>query len=564
MNKLLKFKEFSDLLESITIINESKVVPKNYLESYYKNVSDKPPINTKKNELIRASFGQDSTTDREISDTVKNNIKKMFSNVLDKEGKKVSEEIIGITKFLPGENRVKDSHGSSDMVTYLVKTDKNAEGYFISNNSTSTKVKIKGEIKLFRPKDLTPSKLGLDKEDYTSKAVLMSKASDSIKEFVKDELHQKFILKLIDVCGRPEKYELSEFPIPEDKRKSIDDVLGSYVINCKFDKFDKLEELGNLGNIQNDFGEILGAIFVFNLIKQEFIGGGVHFPSGNEKLLDFSFNGKDISSKAGKGAAATITEYIKRIDDAVKKGWILTTDQLEAKERILRPLSLGEESKELKPIKWFGKSSRGSKIFAGTVRLFNSLNLPGWFTFKKEFNIPDSNNINRDDIIDSFNKLGESGRLFSSLNAYMKSVKFDPESTNALFLGIINARNINESKKAWMNLLSFRANSPKDENSPEYNACLTLLIGSVLYPCSNEVTDYIYNVKQKESKETYMKIINDMINHAISVNQLNLSISLKKDSVNFDMYSSQTSSYKIQGLNSFGDPLQSNFKIKKQ
>jgi hypothetical protein len=549
MNKLLKFKDFSILLESI--INEGSSYRTKYWDSYKVNVSDKPPVNTKKNELIRASFGQDSTTDREISDTVKNNITKMFSNVLDRDGK--GESIIRITKFLPGENRVDKSHGSGDMVTYLVTTDKNDEGYLITNNSTSTKVKIEGEIKLFRPKELTPGNLKISDVDYTSKDDLIISSIGAIKAKVTDELHLKFILKLIDVCGDPKKYGFAGV-----EKDSIDEVLGDYTVNCEFSEFDQIEKLGNLGNIQNDFGEILGAIFVFNLVKQEAIGGGVHFPSGNEKLLDFSFNGKDISSKAGSGAAATITEYIKRIEDAVDKGWILTPEQLEAKERILRPLSLAEESKESRPIKWFGKRSKGSGVFTGSIQLFNSLNLPGWITFKKEFNISDSNDINRDDIIDSFDKLGMSGRLLSSLNAYRKSVKFDPGSSNPLFLGIIDAKNVKESKNSWINLIKSQKTNPA-----EYDECLTLLIGSVLYPCSNEVTNYIYKVEQPNG-ETYMKIVNDMINHAVSVNQLNLSISLKKDSINFSMYSSQKSSYKIQGLNSFGDPLMANFKIKKQ
>lgn len=543
MSKLLKFKDFSILLESLYEGSSYRTV---YWDSYKKNVSPKEPINTKKNELIRASFGQDSVTDREISDSARNNINSMFTGA--------GETVIRIVKFLPGENRVDKSHGSGDMVTYSVTTDKNDEGYLITNNSTSIKVKVEGESKLFRPKELTPSKLKMDDVDYTSKEDLIIRATNAIKEFVTDELHLKFILKLIDVCGNPKTYGFST-----EEKDSIDDVLGEYVINCEFDGFEQLEELGNLGNIQNDFGEVLGSIFIFNLVKPEAIGGGVHYPSGNEKLLDFSFNGKDISSKAGRGAAATITEYIKRIEDAQKnKNWVMTPEQIEAKDRILFPLSLGEEMKERRPINWFGKRSKGSGVFSGSIQLFNSLNLPGWITCKKEFNISDSNDINRDDIIDSFDKLGMSGRLFSALNVYMKSVKFDPGSTNPLFLSIINSKNGLESKKSWMNLLK-----SQKSNTPEYDECLTLLIGSILYPCSNEVTNYIYKDKQPNG-ETYMKIINDMINHAVSVNQLNLSISLKKDSVNFKMFSSQKSNYKIQGLNSFGDPLMANFKIKKQ
>ena len=534
---MLKFKDFVE-----KFLNESYIVQRNkYTDSYLKNVSKKEPINTKKNELIRASFGQDSVTNRDISDMAKNNINKLFTDV--------GETVIEIEKFLPKENRVQNSHGSGDMITYLVKTDKNKDGYYITNNSTSTKVKVEGIEKLFRPKDLTPSKLGLDIKDYVSKSSLASATISKVKSFVTDELHQKFLLKLIDVCENAENYGFKT-----QLKNTINDTIGSYIIKSNFNEFGKIEELGNMGNIQNDFGEVLGSIFVFNLVKPEGIGGGVSFPSGNEKLMDFRFNGKEISSKAGTGAAATITEYIRRIDSAISNGWQLTPEQIEAKDKILLPLSLGETSKERPPKKWFGRA-KGSGVFIGAITLFNALNRKGWLTFKKEFGLSDSNNINRDDIMNSFERLDKTGNLYKALKSYMDSVKFSPQTNNKLFLNIIEAKNPKESKTSWDKLI-------ESTGTPEYEECLDLLIGSVLYPCSNEITDYVINEKQKNG-QTYMDAINDLINYAVSVFQLNFSIKLKSDSITFDMYSSEKSKYKMSGLNSFGQPLMANFKIKK-
>lgn len=524
-----------------------KNVNRSYLESYYTNVSDKKPINTKPNELIRASFGLDSLTSYEVSDLVKNNINAFFNGV----GEKVSE----IEKFLPKENRVEGSHGSDDMPTYLVKTDKNMKGYYITNNSVSTKVKVEGVEKLFRPKELTPNELLLTKSEYTSKKSLIEVAKSAIKNKVKDELHLKFLLKLIDVCGNPENYGFNS-----TKKSSIDDILGEYVINCELEDFEKIEEFGNLGNIQNDFGEVLGSIFIFNLIEPEGIGNGVRYPGPTERLIDFKFNEKGISSKAGNGAAATITEYISIIDEAQNKGWVMTPEQLAAKERILKPLSLGETASERKPNKWFGKAI-GSGVFVGAITLFNSFNLKGWLSFKSEFGIRDSNDLNRDDIIDAFNRLGEQGTLFKSLSNYKRNVKFDPETKNEIFLNIINAKNRKESIESWNAFLNTRDN--EDDNGAAHKEVLDLLIGSVLYPCSNEVTYYIFNVEQK-NKETYMQTINTMINHCVNVNQLNLKINIKRDFVKFEMHSSKTSNYKIQGLNSFGRPLMANFKLMKK
>ena len=62
--------------------------------------------------------------------------------------------------------------------------------------------------------------------------------------------------------------------------------------------------------IGNDFGEILGAIYMSNLVGFE---KGISFPKGNEPLMDFSIDGYGISSKHKKGAAPTLTNITRGI-----------------------------------------------------------------------------------------------------------------------------------------------------------------------------------------------------------------------------------------------------------
>jgi len=62
--------------------------------------------------------------------------------------------------------------------------------------------------------------------------------------------------------------------------------------------------------IGNDFGEILGAIYMSNLVGFE---KGISFPKGNEPLTDFSIDGYGISSKHKKGAAPTLTNITRGI-----------------------------------------------------------------------------------------------------------------------------------------------------------------------------------------------------------------------------------------------------------
>ncbi len=570
MNRLLKFKEFSVLMEGLVFEKAEKdpwktnSEDKPYWDAYRNLVSEKPPKNTKPNELIRASFGVDSPNTNVISDEARKNINKIFKFVED-------EEPTEIIKYKPGEENVSGSHGSSEYSIYKVKTKKNPEGHWITNNDSSKKVKIEGEIKLFSPKDLTPGELGLNTQDYPNKTFLATEARRAIKNLVHDKLHLDFILKLIDICENPEQYNFS----PELK-DSIDETLGSYRVEYDFENFDKILELGNLGNIQNDFGEVLGGLFLFNLVKPEGIGGGVEYPPPTQKLVDFFFNGKGVSSKGGKtgGAAATITEYITQIKKSIDAGWVMSPSQEEVYNTILKPMSVGEsENKERAPRIWFGSSSRGSEVFSGVVACLEAANLPGWVTFKNEFGLRGGVDINRDDIIDCFDRLGKSGNLSIAIQTYSNSVSkiSDPRikcgTPNPYYQQIIKEKNDRkESEEKWLGFVSDWETSRKDKKSNKFGIVgefLKLMIGFVLYPCASEFIEYLKTKETAEGK-TYLQTISEMINHSVNVNQLNLTIDIKRDSILFEMSSSKESSYKLLGLNDYTGVLDSNIKIKKQ
>jgi hypothetical protein len=570
MNRLLKFKEFSELMEGLVFENAEKdpwktnSKDKPYWDAYRNLVSEKPPKNTKPNELIRASFGVDSPNTNEISDETRENINKIFKSV---EGSEPTE----IIKYMPGEVNVKGSHGSGDYSIYKVKTEKNPEGYWITNNDSSKKVKIEGEKKLFSPKDLTPGELGLNTQDYLNKTLLAAEAKRAIKGFVQDKLHLDFILKLIDICEKPDQYNFST-----DLKNSIDDTVGSYRVDYDFENFDKILELGNLGNIQNDFGEVLGALFLFNLVNPEGIGGGVEYPPPTQKLVDFFFNGKGVSSKGGKtgGAAATITEYIALIKKSIDAGWIMTPSQEEVYNTILKPMSVGEsENKERAPRRWFGSSARGSEVFSGIVTCLEAANLPGWLMFKKEFGLKGGVDINRDDIVDCFDRLGKSGNLSIAIQTFCNQVSniSDPRTkcgtTNLYYEKIVReSSDRRESKEKWEEFVNDLEGSKGNKKSDESGITaefLKLIIGFVLYPCASE---FIQHVKTKETVEgkTYLQTISEMINHAVNVNQLNLTIDIKRDSILFEMSSSKESTYTMIPLNDYTTVLNNNIKIKKK
>jgi len=85
--------------------------------------------------------------------------------------------------------------------------------------------------------------------------------------------------------------------------------------------------------IGNDFGEILGAIYMSNLTGFE---KGISFPKGNEPLTDFSIDGYGISSKHKRGAAPTLTNITRGV-----KSDQLTNEQ---QVKLFEVLKIAEEN----------------------------------------------------------------------------------------------------------------------------------------------------------------------------------------------------------------------------
>ena len=558
MKKLLRFKEFSEVLENLIFEaiekspwEKTKVDNLPYWESYKKNVasSDRDwPVGTKRDELIRAKFGLDDWNDPEnISDIVISNINKMFSGV------DPAEKVINITKFTPG--NLSGELGSGKMVTYLVTTDKNPKGYYITNQSADKRIKIEGVEKSFPRAQLRPGKLGLNGE-WTDKKQLSIDAMESVNDKFPNasQVNIKFIEKLLDICTNPEKYGFSA-----KKSNSVDEVEGTYRIeNLNFDDFEEIKST-SLADIQNDFGEVLGSIFVFNLINNDAIGGGVKYPGANEALVDFWFNGKGISSKGGKGAAATITEYVKRIKDVIedvqilkKHGWEPTDDERWVFNNILKKMLHGESGKESKNEIWFDRGT-SSGVFVSVINMLESFPTRGWKTYKQSFGVDAPSS--RDELLNSFDKCINNDTFYDAYKTYMNSVTFNPAKPLKPFVDIYSSKSQEESKAAWEQFKDLRNKNKNLYAYPRAN-----LIGSILYPCSWQLVDQFRQTQL--GGKSYEEIISDMVNRAVTISQLNLTISIDKDSITFTMHKSEKSRYVIHGLNSFGDSLNSNFKLK--
>ena len=159
----------------------------------------------------------------------------------------------------------------------------------------------KGSIK---SKELTPSVLGIPEDKQLQSSALESAVKGSInKAYGKsNQFMSSFLTELFDLVN---KYQ------PSTTFNSFNDLM-PFSESIKYNEGIKeaISGLGatDLNTIGKDFGEVLGAALMLNIVKTS---RGISFPSGNNPLVDFHIDGYGISSKYKSGAAPTLSNIIK-------------------------------------------------------------------------------------------------------------------------------------------------------------------------------------------------------------------------------------------------------------
>lgn len=162
----------------------------------------------------------------------------------------------------------------------------------------------KGSIK---SKELTPSSLKLPEDtDLTRGSLKIATIKSIDKQYGKSNTFmQSFLTEL---------YELVDAHVPISNFNSPLE-LESFSESIKYNESIKegIDALGatDLNTIGKDFGEILGAALMLNMINTQ---KGISFPSGNNPLTDFHIDGYGISSKYKSGAAPTLSNIIKNLN----------------------------------------------------------------------------------------------------------------------------------------------------------------------------------------------------------------------------------------------------------
>ena len=379
-------------------------------------------------------------------------------------------------------------------------------------------IKTKGDkLRVIADKMTTPDSMKLTGNWLTQKSIIDA-ANTSIKSNISEIDYQNFMIELVELCSNAK----SEYTSVDD----LEGVKSTHIINGDLDKWVDLIDPGSVQSIQKDFGEVLGGIFMFSLLREK--GEGLTFPeASNLELIDFFFNGLAISSKAGKGAKASSTGYIKAIERSMKIGeWTPSEDEQKVIDDILKPLSI--ERKEPKNTQWLTKS-RSSSTFTSIIDLFESFLLGtgenGWSYFRTFCTDP-INSINRDTIVNVFIEQKEKNSLLNFVKGLQKAAPFN--TTKKELLALIKAKNEKQAQSALDVIIK--------------NKSFDLLIGSILYTSSKQLQEVI--------NSEYLETLTSLINKSLSVKQLYLDLKLKKDSIEFNIRAMENSQFEFGTLNS--------------
>tara|TARA_B110000208_G_scaffold86901_1_gene109996 strand:+ start:72 stop:1523 length:1452 start_codon:yes stop_codon:yes gene_type:complete len=220
---------------------------------------------------------------------------------------KLNQSSIKIEAVAAGE--YKDGSNSGKFTTFLITFTKDSKISSI-NVKAGDVIKIvdnnppKGSIK---SKELTPSALKIPEDTNMQSNKLASIVLGSVKKkFGKSNpFMQSFLTEL---------YNLVSNHKPSYKNVELLE-LGPFYEKIEYNSNIKeaIDSLGatDLNTIGKDYGEILGAALMLNIVKTT---EGISFPSGNNPLVDFHIDGYGISSKYKAGAAPTLSNIIKDLN----------------------------------------------------------------------------------------------------------------------------------------------------------------------------------------------------------------------------------------------------------
>lgn len=220
---------------------------------------------------------------------------------------KIGIKSLDIESVAPGDYT--NGSNSGKFTTYLVTftDDVKLSSLKIAKGETIKFVDNKPPMGSIKSKELSPSSLRIPGDVEMNANTLKSHVHSAIRnEYGKSNVFmQSFLTELYDLIASHSPKTKFNNPLE----------LTAFDENIKYSENIKeaVDVLGNadLNTIGKDFGEILGAALMLNIVKTQ---KGISFPSGNNPLVDFHIDGYGISSKYKAGAAPTLSNIIKDLD----------------------------------------------------------------------------------------------------------------------------------------------------------------------------------------------------------------------------------------------------------
>ena len=327
--KVLNYNKFINLgkVEIVTEKLSNKAIQKNWLNAYQKIMKSRDSAGAKSKEVLRASFG---ANDGEAEKSIKAMLKKLRV----KDRSYTVEEIDNAT-FIPEIGMTLSGQFNTYKITFNtgVKILNHAylpgESIYITNRYKVSKKT--GEAAVIKTKDITPDAMGLPTREYHNAQPLMSAIKSYVDRTSYPDRYKEFIVASAEAVINDSKNNglFRDFETYANYGSAI-------IYNVGVPFFEGIDQV-SVANFSNDFGEVLGGLMMFNVIKDT--GDGLRYPTAsNERLVDFYFDDYRISSKAGSGGTPSGSTIMGAIDNAVKKGDLsLDVDQTDFYDYVVKP-----------------------------------------------------------------------------------------------------------------------------------------------------------------------------------------------------------------------------------
>jgi len=327
--KVLNYNKFINL-GKVEVLNEKlsiKAIQKNWLNAYQKIMRSKDTAGAKSKEVLRANFG---ANDGEAEKNIKAMMKKLRVN----DRLYTIKEIDNAT-FIPEIGETLSGQFNTYKITFnkgvkiLNQAYLPGESIYITNRYKVSKKT--GEAAVIKTKDITPDAMGLPARDYHNAAPLMSAIKSYAAKTSYPDRYKEFIVESAEAILNDSRNNglFRDFETYANYGSPI-------VYNVGVPFFEGIDQV-SIANFSNDFGEVLGGLMMFNVIKDT--GSGLRYPTAsNEKLVDFYFDDYRISSKAGGGGTPSGSTIMGSIDNAVKKGDLsLDVDETTFYDSVVKP-----------------------------------------------------------------------------------------------------------------------------------------------------------------------------------------------------------------------------------